>query len=112
MESRGETILEERKTESIVSHQNKKTDPIDICWKRMDDKMKMVNFNVKIMDYNSGEQASLHDLEIVAGEMNIIEAAIDQASRNTFEKKALDTIFSDSKSIPAFESLLFRNFII
>lgn len=96
MESRGEVILEERKVESIVTHQNKNGDPIDVCWARLDDKMKMVNFNVRVMDYNSGEQASMHDLEIIAGEMHSIEAAIDVASKNTFEKKALDTIFSES----------------
>lgn len=56
----------------------------------------MVNFNVRVMDYNSGEQASMHDLEIIAGEMHVIEAAIDVASKNTFEKKSLDTIFSES----------------
>jgi hypothetical protein len=50
----------------------KKIDGAKICWRRTDDKMKMINFNFKIMDYNSNEMASLHDLEIISQEMRDI----------------------------------------
>ena len=49
--------------------QAKKADNVEICWKRTDDKTKMVNFHVKVMDYNSNEKATLKDLDIITNEM-------------------------------------------
>ena len=84
---------------------SKKGDPIEACWRRLDDKLKIINFNVKIIDVNSGEQASLHDLEIIQREMLEIQEALDIASRRTYEKKNQDIVFSESKKHLDFISL-------
>eukprot|EP00347_Sterkiella_histriomuscorum_P003967 403362251 len=89
--NQNEVIHEESgKQESTVMSQAKKGDNLEICWKRLDDKTKMVNFQTKVMDYNSDEKASMKDLEIINHEMQDIESMLYRVSKNVNDQQEID----------------------